>query len=109
MFDDRMPTSVWVQAGLALCSSRGVPAAVLRKGDPHTGIVLLKVATLDGTCRLLTQQRDIDGILAWVDALPNSSRPAESDADAYIERAGSRDPDLWVIELEDRDARNPFE
>lgn len=109
MQDDRLPTRTWVQAGLALCSGRGVPAAVLSKGDPHTGVVLLKVALLDGTARLLTQQRDLDGVLRWVDALPKETTPAEADADAYVARARSRDPDLWVIEIEDRNGRNPFD
>jgi len=109
MYDERLPTNIWVQAGLALCSSRGIPVAVMHKGDPHTGIVLVKIVTLDGACRLLTQQRNIDGELAWIDAIPRETSPSEGNADAYIERARGRDPDLWVIELEDREARNPFD
>jgi len=108
MQDDRLPTAIWVQAGLALCSGRGIPAVVLHKGDPHTGVVLVKIALLDGTARLLTQQRDMNGILRWVDALPMMPFPTEAEADAYIARARTRDPDLWIIEIEDREGRNPF-
>lgn len=109
MFDERLPTSIWVQAGLALCSGKGISAMVLNKGDPHTGVVLVKIAKLDGTCRLLTQQRDIDGVMQWIDALPNNATPTEPDADAYIARTRPRDPDLWIIEIEDRDGVNPFD
>lgn len=108
MFDERLPTHVWVQAGLALCSGRGIPAMILNKGDPHTGVVLVKIATLDGRARLLTQQRDLEGILQWVDALPKDPTPEDREADAYIERARSRDPDLWIVEVEDRTGNNPF-
>ena len=109
MSDDRLPTALWVQAGLAQCSTRGISAMVLHKGDPHTGVVLVKITTLDGACRLLTQQRDMAGVLRWVDALPKDPTPSEADADAYITRNSARDPDLWVIEIEDRNGVNPFQ
>lgn len=109
--DDRIPTHLWVGAGLARCSAEGVPAMVLHKGERMSGVVLVKISQLadaPGAVRLLTQQRDLDGRLGWVAAL-QEERPAEDEADAYIARARGRDPDLWVVEIEDPSGRNPFD
>lgn len=108
MDDDRLPTGMWVQAILARCSAAAIPAVVRHKGDPHTGILLVRIDYLDRTSRLLTQQRDLDGVLRWVDAL-SEARPDDPTVESYIERATARDPDLWVIEFEDRNGINPFE
>ena len=109
MFDERLPTKIWIDAGLALCSGRGIPAVRRFKGDPDTGLALIKIDQLDGTCRLLGQQRDLEGRLGWIDAIPNNSTPDVGEAEDYIQRARSRDPDLWVIEVEDKTGANPFD
>ncbi len=54
------------------------------------------------------QQRDLKGELGWMTLFKGATVP-ETEADAYIQRAIQRDPDLWVIEVEDREKRNPFE
>ena len=33
---------------------------------------------------------------------------AESEIDAYIRRSIERDPDVWAIEIEDKELKNPF-
>ena len=108
MPDSRLPTELWVMAHLRQLTVAGVPATVARKGEPTFGTLLLKINLLDGTCRVLSQARDIEGRLGWLAALGGAPVP-EADADAYIARAVGRDPDLWVVEIEDRKGRHPFE
>lgn len=101
MSDGRLATEIWVAALLRRWNNEGFPAVLLRRGDPQGGTVILRVAAGDGTCRILSQTRDPDGAVAWIAAL-NGLAAAEADADAYVERSVHRDPDLWVVEVEDR-------
>jgi len=106
--DDRIPTAIWVMAHLRRCSAAGIPATLVRRGDASGGSVLLKLNQLDLGCRVLTRTRDLEGRPAWLAAL-NGHLVPEAEADAYIGRAVQRDPDLWVVEVEDRDGEHPFE
>jgi len=106
--DDRIPTEVWVMAHIRRCSVEGMPAVVVRRGEAKGGSVLLKLFQPDAGCRVLSQMRDLDGRLDWYPA-HKEDFIAEAEADAYIARAVARDPDLWVVEVETRDGRHPFE
>jgi hypothetical protein len=106
--DDRLPTELWVMAHLRRCSATATPAVLVRRGEPERGTVLLKLNLLGAGWRILTQARDLDGRLGWLAALGGQPVP-EVEADAYIARAVVRDPDLWVIEIEDRHGRHPFD
>ncbi|WP_207481682.1 DUF1491 family protein [Arenibaculum pallidiluteum] len=108
MEDDRLPTELWIRAHLRRLTADAIPAYVMRKGSPMGGTLLLKLNQLDLGCRVLTQARDPDGRLGWLAAKSGAFMP-EPDADAYIARAVARDPDLWVVEIEDRQGRHPFE
>lgn len=105
---DRLPTSIWVDAHLRRLNEIGQGYYVLNKGAFAAGTVIVKINLLDGFSRLLTQIRDMDGNLGWMNAT-KEERVAETDADAYIRRAVDRDPDIWVVEVEDREGNNPFE
>lgn len=105
MVEARLPTDLWVKAHVKRCSAEGVPVIVARRGDPHSGIVILKLNLLEQGCRVMSQMRDLDGKLGWLEALDGALVP-EAEADAYIARQTARDPDLWVIEIEDRLGRH---
>jgi len=108
MTDDRLPTALLVEAHLRRLDQRGVPYYIINKGAHAAGMILLKINALEEGCLVLIQQRDLEGNLGWMETLGCDPVP-EKEADAYIQRAVSRDPDLWVIEIEDREKHNPFE
>lgn len=106
--DPRLPVHLWIDAQLRPLNDLGVFYYIHKRGEKNSGIILLKINRLDGFCKLLIQQRDFEGKLGWMNAL-QVEIVEESKADAYIQRSSLRDPDLWVIEIEDRAMNNPFE
>jgi hypothetical protein len=108
MTDDRIPTELWVSAHVRQCGAKGIPVYIARKGAPAAGTVMVKIILKDRTCKLLNQSRDMDGNTGWMDVFDGAA-VEERRADEYIQRAVSRDPDVWVVEVEDAEGKNPFE
>jgi hypothetical protein len=108
MVNDRLTSDVWIMAHVRRCNADGVPAMVVRHGDDRAGALILKLNKLDGTCKVLTQATDMEGRLGWLAAF-DGAPVAETEAEDYIQRAVKRDPDLWVVEIEHKDAWHPFE
>ncbi len=98
----RLASGVWVSAYLTRLRLADIPAYVTAKGDGTAGAVVVKVAHLDGTARAWERRSDLmTGARAWI----LLAEGAEVEVDALLARTRSRDPDLWVIELEDRQGR----
>lgn len=98
----RLTAGFWVAAYLARLRQEGIAAYVMARGDDTAGAVLVKLATLDGRARALTRSLDpTDGSRVWTTLQEGS----EAEVDAAIARQRGHDPDLWVIELEDRAGR----
>jgi hypothetical protein len=100
-----LKTEFWVSALIRRAQIDGVFAAVARKGDPDAGAVLVKVATLDGRARLYAPARDGGEERVWLDLSAGSLGENEPDVDAYARRRADTDPDLWVVEIEDKQGR----
>lgn len=98
----RLASGVWVSAYLTRLRLVDIPAYVTAKGDAEAGAVVVKVALLDGTARAFERRSDLmTGARAWI-VLAEGPEP---EVDALLSRTRARDPDLWVIELEDRQGR----
>ena len=94
---------VWIDAYLRRLELEGIPAYIAHKGDPTAGVVMVKLATLDGQARLFQRSYDLTtGDRAWIVL----AEGGEAEVDASIARQRSFDRDLWVIEVEDRRGRH---
>jgi len=101
-----LKTEIWVSALIRRAQIEGAFAAVARRGDADAGAVMVKVATLDGRARLYGPARDGDGERVWLDLSAGSLGDDEREVDAYCRRRAENDPDLWVIEIEDKKGRH---
>lgn len=107
MAEARLKAGLWVKAALRLGDVDGRPGAVLRRGDPDSGSVLVVVRSPAGVS-VLSPVRTGEGEAAWMRA--TGEGPVTDDvADAYVERQVGRDPDLWVLEFTGPDLTPPFE
>ena len=99
----RLTAEFWVQAYITRLRLADIQAFVVARGDNTAGAVLVKLNTLDGKARAFQRTFDLmTGARVW-DVLSDG---AEGEVDGAITRQRSFDPDLWVIEVEDRAGRH---
>ena len=99
----RLTARFWVDAYLTRLRLQDIPAFVVAHGDDTGGAVLVKLATLDGKAVLFQRSFDLmTGDRRWIELAAGD----EVEVDATVTRQRSFDPDLWVIEVEDRQGRH---
>ncbi len=107
----RLKTALWVAAYLRRCQVEGVYGVVRRRGAEEAGAIFIRIDRLDGTSDLYGPAPQ-----SAFDAGPVSDRafsaslaaqPAPDAAvEAYLAREMKFDPDVWIVEVEDRAGRN---
>ena len=99
----RLTARFWVDAYLSRLRFQEIPAFVTAHGDDTAGAVLVKLNTLDGAAQAFHRSYDLmTGARQWVELISG----VETDVDAAIRKQQEFDPDLWVIEVEDRQGRH---
>lgn len=104
----RLASEVWVRACVRRADLEGIAVAVVRRGDPTSGAILVKLNRRELGCTVLAETVTAEGRRAWFRGT-GPEPVAEAAADDYIARNRRRDPDIWVIEIEDREGRLPFD
>src|SRR4051812_29573130 len=99
----RLKAGIFVRALVRRVEVAGASAYIVRKGNEDAGAVIIKVSRLDGTCLVLNQARAGEGELVWV--RPLGDWCAEAKAQLWFDKQIKYDPDLWIVEIEDREGR----
>lgn len=99
-------TDIWAAALLRRAQSGGASAFIARKGDAEAGAVLVRVCTLDGRARLYAPARDGSGERIWLDLSSGPLGDSEPLIEAACAKRAASDPDLWIIDIEDRTGRH---
>ena len=99
----RLKAGIFVRAVIRRAETAGASAFIVRKGAEEAGAVILAVSRLDGTSLVLNQARDGKGELVW--ARPLGDWGEDAKVRAWLDKQIKFDPDLWIVEIEDRQGR----
>lgn len=105
----RVKSEIWVLSYLRTLSAQGLAGYVMRRGDSDAGAVFIRINRLDGTSLIFGPApaglHKLDGGRGWMSLMDGAG---ESDAaiERYLEDEMSFDPDIWIIEVEDRQGRH---
>ena len=106
----RLKTAIWVVAYLRRCQGAGIFGAVRRRGAEEAGAVFVKIALMDGKALLFVpapqstydDSRPIERIFTQSPPHPVD----EAAVEARLVKEIGFDPDVWIIEVEDREGRH---
>jgi len=105
----RLRAEIWVRAYLRICENGGATVTVVRHGDDDAGAVFIKLRLPEGHARVFgpapagleSQKTD----RSWSPHLDGTARD-EVEIDAYLQQQVQFDPDIWIVEVQDRDGRH---
>jgi hypothetical protein len=108
----RLKSGIWVAAYVRRCHIEGAFAAVRRRGAEEAGAVYIKINRLDGTGVLygpapqaVFDEAQPAGRIFTV-ILGAQAPVPEADIETRLVREVRYDPDVWIVEVEDRAGRH---
>jgi len=99
----RLKTGLYVKALIRRAEIGGASAYVARRGAEEAGALILKLARPDGSVTILTRATRGEGERVWIRPLGDPTN--HEGAARFFEKQIRFDPDLWIVEIEDRDGR----
>jgi hypothetical protein len=110
----RLKSAIWVAAYVRRCNGESAFAVVRRRGAEDAGAIFIKLNRLDGTAELFGPAPQT----AFDDARPadrafsrsfGNDPVAEEKVEEKLAKEIRFDPDIWIVEVEDRTGRHFIE
>jgi hypothetical protein len=100
MADDRLPAAVEAAGLVRTVAANGGFAAILRRGDPDRGALILIINSRGEYVSCLQRRFDVvRNSFAWEQVGPERSKGSE-ELPNFLEQQARFDPDSWQIELD---------
>ncbi len=103
----RVTTTILVSSALRQAQARGIFASVFRQGDERAGTIFVEVEVSFSQSRLYGRQVSFEGEYEWV-CLTGEEPVSSTHAAERLEAEAARDPDCWIICVQDPKGRNIF-
>ena len=103
----RLTTEMFVKASIRAAEKRGIYATILRHGDDRAGALFVELDVAPGQAALLVRRTSFEGGYEW-DRLTGDELVSSQDVSERLAREVERDPDCWVISVQDNQGRNIF-
>jgi hypothetical protein len=102
----RLRADIWVAAYIRRCEIEGAFAVLRRRGAAEAGAIFVKIDRLDGRTALYGPAPQSEVAERGVERLWRRAHREEWIEPAEVEKRLRReidfDPDLWIVEVEDR-------
>ena len=103
----RLTTELLVKASIRAAEQVGIFASIVRHGDDKAGALFVELDVAPGQAALLVRRSSFEGGFEW-DRLTGEGFVSAQDVSELLAREIDRDPDCWVITVQDNQGRNIF-
>ena len=106
----RLRSDIWVSAYLRRVDLEGAAAVLIKRGAAEAGAIFIRLDCIDGRIALFgpAPQSEIatdDGIRRFC-RMHEAEWIAAGEAHTLLARETRFDPDLWIVDVEDRQGRD---
>ena len=108
-----LKSEILINAGIRAAERNCTNAYVTKRGDTEAGAIFVKIDTLNGYAKLFTRNLKYDlinenDVVEFVNLYPEK-KIKNVDIDKRISKEMEIDSDCWIVEIEDKEGRNPFQ